>query len=362
MRRARGSLLSLTLLAIFAMALGLPHHALAVIRLAQSNTVSLTNGLVGYWTFDGPVTNWATGKTKDLSGNGNDGSLGLMSTSSSPTPGKIGQAMTFNGSRNYITVSSTLNNSISTQVSVSAWIKANESSFAENTGIINEAYLGDDTVKFAIAGNTGGNPTGVSAGFYDGSWHRVEQSGSIQFAQWQHVVGTYDGAKLRIYINGALSATVDDTAGLPPGTEEWRIGRRWDLPDYFNGVIDDVRIYNRALSAQEIKQLYNLGQSKVAHSNTIISNGLVGYWTFDGQDIDWSTNTFKDIVGGYNATSSFHLSGARQNRPSADVQRHESICIERHIHLADNQQAHHSLSLGQDAGLCHCMQHILRRR
>jgi len=64
----------------------------------HSNTTSLTNGLVGYWPFDGKYTNWGTGTTQDASGNGNTGQLVNMSTTTSPVIGKIGQALKFNGS------------------------------------------------------------------------------------------------------------------------------------------------------------------------------------------------------------------------------------------------------------------------
>jgi hypothetical protein len=78
---------------------------------------------------------------------------------------------------------------------------------------------------------------------------------------------------------------------------------------YFNGSIDDVRIYNRALSASEVQQLYNLGAG--THVNTSsanlqqsssLANGLVGYWTFDGPTI--SGTTVKDLSGqGNNGTN-----------------------------------------------------------
>jgi hypothetical protein len=57
----------------------------------------ISNGLVGYWTFDGGSIDWRTNTIRDVSGNGNTGSLVTMSTSSSPTLGKIGQAMKFQG-------------------------------------------------------------------------------------------------------------------------------------------------------------------------------------------------------------------------------------------------------------------------
>src|SRR3989344_8256238 len=54
---------------------------------------------------------------------------------------------------------------------------------------------------------------------------------------------------------------------------------------FTNGFLDDVRIYNRALSATEISQLYKLGQDKIATTPIDKLNGLVGHWTFDGPDL-----------------------------------------------------------------------------
>jgi Concanavalin A-like lectin/glucanases superfamily len=76
----------------------------------------------------------------------------------------------------------------------------------------------------------------------------------------------------------------------------------------FNGSLDDVRIYNRALSATEVKQLYSSGAVTIGHSNALISNGLVGYWTFDGGSIDWRTNTVRDMSGNGNTGSLISMS------------------------------------------------------
>src|SRR5208282_4191380 len=62
------------------------------------------------------------------------------------------------------------------------------------------------------------------------------------------------------------------------------------------GSIDDVRIYNRALSAQEVALLYALGQVKVADINkTSLTSGLVGYWSFDGGTLHWNTGKVDDL-------------------------------------------------------------------
>ena len=77
------------------------------------------------------------------------------------------------------------------------------------------------------------------------------------------------------------------------------------LTGFVPGVIDDVRIYNRALSSQEVAQLYAQGQVNAAHSNTTtLSTGLVGYWPFDGNTTSWTTDTTQDLSGNGNTGQS----------------------------------------------------------
>jgi hypothetical protein len=71
-----------------------------------------------------------------------------------------------------------------------------------------------------------------------------------------------------------------------------------DPTGVMNGAIDDVRIYNRALNAQEILQLYHLGTANIAHSNIGNANGLVGYWPFNGRQINWTTGVTNESENG----------------------------------------------------------------
>jgi len=287
--------------------LTLPHSSLAAIHLGGVNQPSLSTGLVGYWPLDGSVTNWATGKTNDISGNGYAGDLSTMSTSSSPIAGKIGQAFNFDGSSNNVVIPSTVNNSITGPgITVSVWTKVRGSTFGGGIpAFVTGQFPGSGNIPFALAGNqTGGSPTTVGAGFYNGSWHVTNEIGTFPFGQWTHIVGTYDGSTIKLYINGALNNSTADGAGLPTAAQPWNIGKRWDNADYINGSIDDVRIYNRALAQGEVAQLYKLGTWNAGHSNpTAVSNGLVGYWPLDGSTINWTTNTTQDVSGnGYSAT------------------------------------------------------------
>jgi hypothetical protein len=94
--------LSFALFVVATLATLLPTPTLASIHLGSANPASLSNGLVGYWPLDGAVTNWNTNTTADLSGNGQTGYFANMSTTTSPVAGKIGQALQFDGSTNYV--------------------------------------------------------------------------------------------------------------------------------------------------------------------------------------------------------------------------------------------------------------------
>lgn len=101
-------------------------------------------------------------------------------------------------------------------------------------------------------------------GFYNGVFHAsLNQTGAFPFGKWTHVVSTYDGAVGKLYINGVLNNSVSDAFGLPSSTDGWYLGHRWDNTTTLNGFIDDARIYKRALSASEVKQLYQAVTSKL---------------------------------------------------------------------------------------------------
>lgn len=91
----------------------------------------------------------------------------------------------------------------------------------------------------------------IHAGFGDGTnWNSFTTGGVLTTGQWNHVATTFDGTTYNAFVNGILVFTTNDFAGrAPTGTERVDIGR---VDNYFQGGIDDVRIYNRALSVQEV--------------------------------------------------------------------------------------------------------------
>ncbi len=292
----------------------------------HANTTAVSQGLVGYWPMDGSVTNWTTGTTNDLSGN-NTGHLISMATGTTPTIGKIGQALVFNtntlltGGSSWINVGndSSLTDLASTSPATFVmWLKP------ASTTMVMEKNDNNNTAGWWIAYNT-------FAGWLDltlvrSSTNYVARTNLPPANVWTHVAIVYSGgvsldtvATTTFYFNGALQpiTSYQTGAGVHATDAAQSMFFGWNLPhndgggghwlDPYIGTMDDVRIYNRALSAGEIAQLYNTGKTVAGHSNeNFMTNGLVGYWPFDGPTIDWTTpgNTFKDISGnGNNATS-----------------------------------------------------------
>jgi hypothetical protein len=233
---------------------------------ANSNTVTLQTGLVGYWPLDGNTTNWASNITQDVSGNGNNGTMSGMSISESPAPGKIGEALKFNGRNSYIV----LPRVVSGDFTISYWMKSTQtgqydsSCFgnsqwycgwslvdAEMPGVVNDfgTSLGNGLIRFGI-----GNPDTT-----------ITSSSNVNTGKWVYVAATWvqSSGTMSLYVNGALEATTgsSSTAARTAPTNIWISRNGTALPgNLFFGTIDDLRIFNRALSAREVTQLYSMGQ------------------------------------------------------------------------------------------------------
>ena len=87
---------------------------------------------------------------------------------------------------------------------------------------------------------------------------------SVPLGEWTYVVGTYDGSRVKLYLNGTLVKTINISGEINAHNEPLRIGG--EKGAYFEGMIDEVKIYNEALSAEEISSRYERGYySKKLH-------------------------------------------------------------------------------------------------
>jgi hypothetical protein len=99
-----------------------------------------------------------------------------------------------------------------------------------------------------------GGLNGFTIGFYkDGGWN-ISSAYTLTAGNWYHLVGNFDGASFKLYINGVNQVTTANGATPTSSNGGIRLMRRWDSDEYWGGQLSTVKIYNRALSATEIKQ------------------------------------------------------------------------------------------------------------
>lgn len=199
------------------------------------------DGLVARWDFDegqGTVVH-------DRSGNTNDGAI------HNATWVKCGKgfALQFDGEDDYVEIGKSASLDLTSAVTVEAWIHPDHL-LGSDSGI-----CGKSQVHYSLHFHGNGNIYWyVSAG----SNH---VSAPVGVAEWQHVVGTFDGESVVVYINGVAAQIVPTKIKQINRGGEFTIGKVASRPEYppvgyFPGIIDAVRVYSRALSAEEVTQHY----------------------------------------------------------------------------------------------------------
>lgn len=214
-----------------------------------------TDGLIGFWTFNGDKVTATT--VADSSGNG---TTGTIVGSPKPVLGKNGQAFYFPGSGSYIDFGLPAVLDINTSaVTLSAWVKFGNIGTAAAGGIISKGENASFLPQYTLQKQSSIGlrfQINTTAGFSSPTINNP--SPALNNTDWFHIVGVYNGTDLRIYVNGVLQGSpVSHTGTLVSNGEDVTIGvydKTSTLP--FVGTIDEARIYNRALSANEVQELY----------------------------------------------------------------------------------------------------------
>ena len=258
-----------------------------------TNYLSMNTGLVGWWTFDGK--DMPNGRANDVSGNGNHGSLTNIATSTFYTEGKIGQGLEFDGEDDYVNVPNDSSFKPEGAMTISGWFKGGGKSPSMG-GLGTQG--GSDTRGYHFGINNG-NDVGFGIASNNTTVVSLNVNNLHNNDVWTHYVAVFTpSTSLEIYQNGVSIG--QNTTSIPATQYQdngraFRIGERGNNDVWFVGSIDDVRVYNRALSATEIKNLYNAGAAKLGVSKTdpndSLNQGLVGHWTMDGADTVWTSAT-----------------------------------------------------------------------
>jgi len=216
-------------------------------------TTRREDGLVGYWHLDEGTSTLAY----DNSGYGNNGTLYNTPTWQGSNNCKAGKCLDLNGTNQYIEVSSNTTLDLASVGTVAAWIKIPSSwSGSSYPNVVGKgANAGWDTDGWSLyAFGPASNAIGV--GFRNGGTTLNISFTNTLKDQWVHIVGVWNGSMVLIYQNGVLKNSTGQAINPPSTSSPVTVGKD-NGGQYFDGLIDEVRIYNRALSAAEILQMYN---------------------------------------------------------------------------------------------------------
>lgn len=216
---------------------------LALLALVVTSLVGVTTAadpsLVGWW----PIDEGTGTVTKDASGNGHDG---VFKGEPNWVAGKFGAALYFDGVNDYVDTGFTQNLGVYT---VGAWVKspAAPAAAAPSGPVHREA-------NFQINWNhTDVNFRAAVGGKVGTAW-AAAKFGDLQADTWYYLAGTFDGKAINAYVNGQLAGTkvVAGTAGTETNTLKFGKHAVSSNTGYFKGTVDDVKVFNRALSQKEI--------------------------------------------------------------------------------------------------------------
>jgi concanavalin A-like lectin/glucanase superfamily protein len=197
-------------------------------------------GLVAAYSFDegsGPSVH-------DASGNGH---TGVLANATWTSQGKFGQALAFNGVNAWVTVSDSSLLDLTTGMTLEAWVLP-----TTTTGVRDILLKEGPNVDLynLYARNWRGLP---EANVFAGGGNQTAEGTVLPANVWTHVASTYDGVTVRLLLNGVEVASTVRSGAIATSTGPLRIGGNGMWGEFFQGSIDEVRIYNRVLTQPEIQ-------------------------------------------------------------------------------------------------------------
>lgn len=273
----------------------------ASVIMGAQTTDALNKGLVGYWKMDEATWSGTLAEVKDSSGNSNDGQAqGATGGKAYPTSAKFGNGGYFDGIDDYVSLANAVNFSTATNWTVSGWFKRTGTASVIQSLVSND--YNNNTFGLNLSSSTLTWESG-SAG-----WGRV--IGPVLPTSWTYVTALFSGTSenwsVSWYLDGIFQSTTASTVAF--STPQIRYFGGWGAGGGAVINMDEVRIYNRALSPAEIGQLYNFAPGPIAYwkmeegSGTTTSdssgNGFNGTWA--------GTGTPHYVTGKYGKAGNFN--------------------------------------------------------
>ncbi len=200
--------------------------------------------------------------------------------------GKVGGGTTLNGSSQYVTSQDV---DVATNITLEAWVNPAAS---QTSKIISKATTTTDNQgTLQLAANVPSFSVTV------GGTQFTATGTAIASSAWTHLVGTYDGTNVRLYVNGAAVTPTAATGALATNNLVWTFGRDANAASgYFNGSLDEIKLFARALSANEVKAEYDAGMAGNTAGLGFASDIIPGV----SQTSNYDAIMLTDAAKGYN--------------------------------------------------------------
>ena len=252
---------------------------------SSASTPAAPSGLVAAYAFDE-----GSGTTvSDASGNGNGGTISGATWSSA---GKYGSALSFNGSSSRVTIANSSSLQLSSGMTLEAWVDPATVSSAWRDVI----EKGND--NYFLMGTTDQSSAAGGGGIIGGSYGQVFTTSPLATNTWSFLALTYDGATERLYLNGTQVASLAHTGAITSSTNALTLGSDPFYGQFFNGLIDNIRIYNSALSAAAIQSRHDhAGQRHGPDTTPPSAPGTLTATAASSAEIDLSWGAATDNVG-----------------------------------------------------------------
>lgn len=237
--------------------------AFFIIVLMYANLVEaqvVTDGLISYWTFDKANID---GKTvKDIIGSHD----GKIFDTVDVVPGKVNQALLFTGG--YVEVAD--DPAIKPkQFTFQFWVNSNK-----NFGATSRFELVDNTGQIVIRNDERADfGSNLALHWSDGAaWYAINPGKVLSSKEWHNVAATHDGSEAKIYLNGNLESALKKGFAWSGGEVGISIGaHKWAKANFFDGMIDELLFYGKALTEAEVKKNYKASGLAVEPTNDKLS-------------------------------------------------------------------------------------------
>ncbi len=275
----------------------------AVLGTNNTSSSALSSGLVGYWKMDESswATNCSTASALDASGNNNHAKPCPNASAATLSDGKFGPGGSFDGTNDYVNAGTT--GFSTTNATFAMWIKPSASMISANRGLFDTNPSSNGSVRlitnsagtrleYSIGGNA--NSTSEGNGHYTiSAWTN----------EWHHLAVVVTNSNTTSLFVDGVKVGNDFVNNVNAGYSTFDIGR-YNSSNYYAGIIDDVRVYNRSLSPGEISQLYNWAPPPGFYFNadtntgtTVYNTGSVGDTSsFDSADMGWTSGKYGSAV------------------------------------------------------------------